>query len=384
MPIAQRGRELARSPSSQGENSPPPQKAPQVKNPAPFQNPSPVQNIPPVRNYTSVQKSAPAQNPTLVQKTVNKARPGDSWHAPVRATQGPIAPRGRELARSPSSQGENSPPPQKSPQVQNAAPVQNCISVPNVVNQARPGDGWQASVRATQGPIAQPRRELARSSSNQSETSPPGQKSPPVQSYIPVEKTLSLNNINSSAEAIESSSKAYNVAQTSPSTRLLHNKCQPNEYNQQSSKTKALPSASGRVANVVGLVERNPIDEISVPFTSNGNTNTMSIQSIPTYNGGSEQIAPMRPRVRIPAAAPFPASSTKLSEQQVKPAQNPWMSSTIRQAPPHMRARVGLNRGRYIDGDYKSVNRNAGAPVPGLNGGDWGFAQTRDGRGIVA
>jgi len=37
-----------------------------------------------------------------------------------------------------------------------------------------------------------------------------------------------------------------------------------------------------------------------------------------------------------------------------------------------------------IDGKYKSVNKNAGVPVPDLNGVEWGFAQTRDGRGIVA
>ena len=54
------------------------------------------------------------------------------------------------------------------------------------------------------------------------------------------------------------------------------------------------------------------------------------------------------------------------------------------QAPPHIRARAKLNCGKYIDGEYKSVNANAEVPVLQFDGAEWEFAQTRKSMVIAA
>lgn len=124
---------------------------------------------------------------------------------------------------------------------------------------------------------------------------------------------------------------------------------------------------------------------------------TLSIQSVTPYSDnhteddGSEQTVKPRPRVCIPPTAPFPApmaivqeSAAVPVESQITPAPIPWLSRMIMQAPPHIRARAKLNCGKYIDGEYKSVNANAGVPVPQFDGAEWEFAQTRKSMVIAA
>ena len=206
------------------------------------------------------------------------------------------------------------------------------------------------------------------------------------------------------------------------SVRLLHNTWKPNQYNQQVWGKKA--SAALTTRSMTNATDGNFIHELSVAVAVDGNKNTkstpketngvdlgeakiegsmaadlasicensndlthsptFSVQSIPSYDGnhiaedvGSVQTPKPRPRVCIPPIAPFSVPMVMNQESSAVPAPIPWLSQMMTQAPPHMRARAKLGYGRYIDGDYKSVNPNAGAPVPEFDGSEWGFAQTR-------
>jgi len=79
--------------------------------------------------------------------------------------------------------------------------------------------------------------------------------------------------------------------------------------------------------------------------------------------------------------------ATSILEQGSARVQNGRVSTRgtrIMQAPPHIRARAKLNCGKYIDGEYKSVNANAEVPVLQFDGAEWEFAQTRKSMVIAA
>lgn len=94
-----------------------------------------------------------------------------------------------------------------------------------------------------------------------------------------------------------------------------------------------------------------------------------------------ESWTPSTPIVCIPQAVsispPAPTALTASTEGSAKRAHIPWLSSALREVPPHIRAKTNLSKGRLIEGDCSSVNPNAGKPVPVIAGVEWQFAQSK-------
>ena len=85
-----------------------------------------------------------------------------------------------------------------------------------------------------------------------------------------------------------------------------------------------------------------------------------------------------KPVIRIPHGPTVRVAAPSVAGTDVTPQPIiPWESRALREAPPHVRAKAKLARGRYVDILGNGVNACAGWPVPQVPGVEWYFAQTR-------
>lgn len=93
------------------------------------------------------------------------------------------------------------------------------------------------------------------------------------------------------------------------------------------------------------------------------------------FQNSTDTFEPEKSLIRIPH---FPAAIPTVANADVTPKPIiPWESRALREAPPHIRAKAKLARGRYVDILGNGVNVCAGSPVPQVPGAEWCFAQTR-------
>ncbi|KAF8427050.1 hypothetical protein EV426DRAFT_707312 [Tirmania nivea] len=365
--------------------------------------------------------SPPAQSGLSQASQVNKQSPGDPWQKIVSSVEGKVSgfSTGREVATPPvdstiipkthNTKGDIDLKMHAAPSVE-AQSTQKFVLPPHIARLQR--NSVIINTLPTSSIEDRAKADIA---------------APIAPSTVPLQAVADMKSGWAQYRALDTSVNDKPFV-TEDSVKTSHSAPKPNQYNNQAWE-KALPSTPGHAPTVVNVAERNSINELSVSGC-NGNTRpaptliknaestetnregattseplsicqnsncrtlspTLSIQAIPSYDGNyfedddsSAQTVKHKPRVRIPHAALFPprmvmnqGASAVTIESQAKPSPIPWLSYMMTQAPPHIRARAKLNRGRYVDGAYKTVNVHAGVPIPKYEGEEWEFAQTRN------
>ena len=96
------------------------------------------------------------------------------------------------------------------------------------------------------------------------------------------------------------------------------------------------------------------------------------------FQSSTDASEPEKPLIRIPHSPAAQVAVSTVTGADVTPNSIiPWESRALREAPPHIRAKARLGRGRYVDILGTRVNVCAGLPVPQVPGVAWYFAQTR-------